>query len=183
VFSGSRPNPFLVAVALIATIGAVAVLLSSPDADGEPRPALPFGLDEDPAMQDLSGVLEREAEAAALAPDLLMALAWRESMWDQSVVSEVGAVGVLQLMPSTATFVAEEVVGEPELDPLVTDDNVRLGASYLAWLTGRQDGDVEAALADYVQGPTSIAENGRFQVTQDYVTDVLVLQPEFATAP
>ena len=174
------PDPFLAALVVIGLIGGTAILLGDdPDRRAPERP-LPFGLATDPDRAALVAVFEREADRAGLAPELLMALAWRESRWHQDDVSEDGAVGVGQLIPSTARFVADDILAEPHLDPLVVEDNIRLSAAYLAWLLERSGGDLGAALAGYVQGPRSVRDEGRFGVTDAYVLDVLALRADFA---
>jgi membrane-bound lytic murein transglycosylase MltF len=60
---------------------------------------------------------------------MIMAQAYQESKLDQSKVSPVGAVGIMQVMPTTA---ADPIVGIPDInDP---DSNVHAGVKYLRWL-------------------------------------------------
>ena len=60
---------------------------------------------------------------------MIMAQAYQESKLDQSKVSHVGAVGIMQVMPTTA---ADPIVGIPDInDP---DSNVHAGVKYLRWL-------------------------------------------------
>lgn len=58
-----------------------------------------------------------------------MAQAYQEARLDQDAQSQVGAVGVMQVMPSTA---ADPVVDIPDISDL--DDNVHAGVRYLRWL-------------------------------------------------
>ena len=60
---------------------------------------------------------------------LIAAQAYQESGFDQSRRSSAGAVGVMQLLPSTA---ADDAVGIPDITDL--EDNIHAGVKYLHWL-------------------------------------------------
>lgn len=114
------------------------------------------------ALPDLSAVddaLVRAARAASLDPDLLRALVAAESSGRIDARSGAGALGLTQLLPSTAREQAERLglppPGEAQLlsDPAL---NLRLGAAYLAWLLERFDGEEAFALAAYNAGRTSV---------------------------
>jgi membrane-bound lytic murein transglycosylase MltF len=60
---------------------------------------------------------------------MLAALAYQESRLDQSVRSAVGAVGIMQVLPSTA---ADPIVGIPDITTV--DNNIHAGTKYLRWL-------------------------------------------------
>ncbi|MCP3988786.1 MAG: LysM peptidoglycan-binding domain-containing protein [Actinomycetia bacterium] len=134
-------------------------------------PAMPTSITDNPERLELIPSFERWAAHYGVAPDLLMALAYQESGWQASVVSNKGAIGIGQLLPSTATWVATDLVGLPDLDPYNPDDNIRMSARFLLWLTGFH-GNEGLALAGYYQGPTSVAALGLFQQTQAYVASV-----------
>lgn len=61
---------------------------------------------------------------------ILTALAYQESRIDQSARSPAGAVGIMQLLPSTA---ADPVVGIPDIS--TARNNIHAGTRYLRWLT------------------------------------------------
>ena len=88
------------------------------------------------------------------------------------VVSPSGAIGIGQLLPSTAGFVAGVLIGAP-LDPYVADDNIRMSARFLAHLVSLTNGDVNMALAGYYQGLTSVRRDGMKATTAAYVNVVL----------
>ena len=110
-------------------------------------------------------------EAAArhgLDPKLLHALVIVESGYRNAACSAVGACGLTQLMPATAS---ELGVGD-RFDPL---ENLRGGAEYLARQVLRF-GDVRLALAAYNAGPDRVARLGRIPSipeTRDYVVAVV----------
>jgi len=60
---------------------------------------------------------------------VIAAQAYQESGFDQSKQSKAGAVGVMQLLPSTA---ADKAVGIPDISKM--EDNVHAGVKYLNWL-------------------------------------------------
>jgi N-acetylmuramoyl-L-alanine amidase len=131
------------------------------------------------ASPEVPESLARWSAVKELPPELLAAVLWQESRWVPDARSDRGALGVGQLLPGTAAWVGEELLGD-ELDPLVVDDNVRLAAGLLAWLTGRNGGDHAAALAAYYQGLASIQERGWLDETERYVAQVFQLRWRFA---
>ncbi len=66
--------------------------------------------------------------------------------------SRAGALGVMQLMPSTADSL--------HLDALKPSSNVLAGAVYLRQLLSRYGGDLKLALAAYNAGPTAVDRAG-----------------------
>lgn len=141
---------------------------------------LPARLLASPRRMALIPHFRRWASANGIDPALLMAITWHESGWQNDVVSSVGAVGIGQLLPSTARFVATELIGRPDLDPRVAGDNIRLSARYVRFLLARYEGDVGLALAGYFQGPGSIARRGVLPVTREYIQVVRALRGRFA---
>ena len=83
-------------------------------------PGLPGSIASNPDRVALIPSFERWAAHYGVPADLLMALAYQESGWQAGVVSHKGAIGVGQLLPSTATWVATDLIGQPDLDPPTT---------------------------------------------------------------
>ena len=121
---------------------------------------------------------ERWSAHYGVPTDLLMAMAYRESGWQTSVVSPKGAVGIGQLMPATSAWVAEHLIGA-DLDPNVPDDNIRMSARFLDWLIGYM-GSEEAAVAGYYQGPNSVRSIGYYDDTTAYLTNIAEIRRLFA---
>ncbi len=123
--------------------------------------------------------LAAASTGAALSPDLIEAVAWRESQLRAGVVSRAGAIGEMQLMPGTARQLG--------VDPHVSRQNLSGGAAYLAALLKRYDGDVVRALAAYNAGPGAVDRYGGvppFKETQAYVAAILDrLSQRAAAAP
>ncbi len=118
---------------------------------------------------------QRWAGEYGVPVDLLMAMTWLESGWQNQVVSHVGAQGIGQLMPATVDFVSD-VLLRTRLDPAVPDQNIRMSARYLAWLLERTGGDERLALAGYYQGLASVRARGVFAVSEAYVANVQTLR-------
>jgi len=102
------------------------------------------------------GELFRQAAAAAgLDPALLQAVARQESRFTAGVESPVGAVGLLQLMPNTASELAgRRLEGASLKDPAL---NSRLGGRYLRQLLEQWQGNPVLAVASYNAGPGAVA--------------------------
>lgn len=72
------------------------------------------------------------APEIAVPEHLLRAVAWQESGWQSNIVACDGGVGLLQVMPQTATWMNIRFGQSYDVD--VYTDNAYLGANYLAWL-------------------------------------------------
>lgn len=140
--------------------------------------SLPGRLRANPERLELIDSFERWAAHYQVDPQLLMAVAYRESGWQIDVVSHKGAIGVGQLMPATAAWVARDLINA-DLDPNVADDNIRMSARLLQWLIGFM-GSEESALAGYYQGPGSVAARGLYDDTKAYIENIAQIRPLFA---
>ena len=78
----------------------------------------------------LMPVFDRWASEYSVPADLLKALAWFESGWNNEKRSSADAIGIGQILPITADFVSESLVGQ-RLDPEIPDQNIQLSARYL----------------------------------------------------
>lgn len=137
--------------------------------------AAPPRADTLPEVRD--ALLEAE-RVHGLPHGLLLAVAWHESRWDQDAVSSAGAIGVVQLLPSTADWV-EETILHREVDWRSTRGNADVGGAYLRYLLDWNDGDIAWALSAYYQGPRSITLRGPDPRTVRYVDAVLALVNRF----
>jgi LysM repeat protein len=113
--------------------------------------------------------LDQAAREYAIDPRLVYSLAWLESGWQQHVVSHAGAVGLMQLMPDTAEWVMNHVMGQ-RMDWRGSEvANARVGVAYLHYLLMRTDHDGRNAIGSYYQGLGSVRRWGRFTETDRYV--------------
>lgn len=109
------------------------------------------------------------AEQYQLDGLLLAALVEVESSFLSQAVSPEGAVGLMQVLPSTASDFGVADLTDPET-------NLETGARYLAYLLERFDGHLGLALAAYNAGPGNVARYGGvppFSETRAYVERVL----------
>ncbi len=110
----------------------------------------------------------------AVDRSLIRALAWMESGYQANVTSPAGAWGVLQILPSTWTYVETVLIGRRV--PRTVSGNVRVGVAFMRELLEEFNGDQRAALAAWYQGPTSVRERGPFRETRRFVANVIALK-------
>jgi len=106
----------------------------------------------------MASQVEQVSRKYGVGSDMIYAVIRTESSFDPMALSGKGAMGLMQLLPSTAREVASQLnirwTDERMLwDPMT---NLEMGTFYLSTLLTRFD-DVEVALAAYNQGPNRIA--------------------------
>jgi soluble lytic murein transglycosylase-like protein len=115
-------------------------------------------------------IIEAEAKSAAVEPNLLRAVIVVESGFNSRAVSRRGAVGLMQLMPATATRFGVSNRYDPR-------QNVRGGALYLGFLLNRFSHNVRLALAAFNAGEDAVDRNSGqippYSETLEYVPKVL----------
>jgi soluble lytic murein transglycosylase len=124
-------------------------------------------------------IVRGHARNYRLEPALLAAVIYQESKFDAHARSSSGAVGLMQLLPSTAQGIATHTGGSKfrtsDLDN--PEINIRYGAWYLRHLVNKY-GDERTALAAYNAGQNNVdtwRANGsgiRFSETRAYVDKV-----------
>ena len=135
----------------------------SPVAAGGAGGTVPFGAEIDAA-----------AQRYGVDPALLKGLIRQESGFDARAQSSAGALGLTQLMPSTAAS-----LGVDPLDPAQAIDG---GARYLRQQLDRFGGDPAKALAAYNAGPGAVARFGGvppYAETQNYVQRVMASAQQY----
>ena len=155
-------------------IGAVLKLPPPPATSG-----LPEKLRQSPERLHLIPEFDKAAAKHKVPADLLKAVAWMESGWQNDKVSPVGAYGIGQLMPDTVTFVNQALLKGAKLDPKKPIDNINMSARFLNYLLAANNGDVRAALASYYQGLASFRREGPKAVSVVYVDTILALRQKF----
>lgn len=99
-----------------------------------------------------------------------------ESCYNQQAESPKGAQGLMQLIPETA-----ERFGVS--DSLDSQQNIKGGTRYLAWLWKRFDGDLAKVLAAYNAGEGRVDQYKGippYRETQDYVRNVMLVHNKLA---
>lgn len=118
--------------------------------------------------ESMDDIFEEAASIYDISVDLLKAVAKAESNFNPNAVSHAGAIGVMQLMPGTASSLGVT-------DPYDARQNIMGGAKYLKSNLERYGGDVSLALAAYNAGPGSVEKYGGippYAETQNYVRRV-----------
>ena len=95
-------------------------------------------------------------EAAAeyeIEPEVAFGLVKAESSFRNQATSQVGAVGLTQLMPNTAKWIEPGVTRAELRDP---ETNLRVGFKYLRYLIDKYKGDEKLALLAYNRGPGTV---------------------------
>jgi soluble lytic murein transglycosylase-like protein len=101
-----------------------------------------------------------------------------ESNFNCAAVSPKGAIGLMQLMPETAS--------EYGADPSIPAQNVDAGTHYLRWLMDRYRKRESSVIAAYNAGPGNVDRYHGvppFRETRNYVTRVLKFIKQFSPAP
>jgi soluble lytic murein transglycosylase len=138
----------------------------------------------------------QHAQDRELDPSLIYGVMRRESLFDPLARSSVGALGLMQLMPSTARTVARSLgMKRPrKSDILHVENNIRFGTHYLKTVMNRFDNNVALAAAAYNAGPGNVkrwlpknsvmpadlwVETVPFKETRNYVQAVLAYSTVF----
>lgn len=119
-------------------------------------------------------LLDYWATYYAVDRSLIRALAWMESGYQAHVISPAGAWGVMQILPSTWTYVETILIGRSV--PGTVSGNIRVGVAFMRELLGEFNGDHRAALAAWYQGPASLRKRGPFRETRRFVANVIALK-------
>lgn len=134
-----------------------------------------------PGFSEARHHLQAASEVFGVDVVLLQALVATESGFDAGAVSPKGAIGLMQVMPTTAaryglSAESDEAALEKLKDPSV---NVNMGTRYLRDLLTLFSGDRSLALAAYNAGEGAVKKAGNripdFKETQNYVKTVLQL--------
>ena len=129
---------------------------------------------------EFEGLIAEHSAIHAVNPDLVRAVIQAESAFNPRARSPKGAMGLMQLMPSTA---AEYNVTDA-YDPA---QNIRAGVAYLKSLLARFSNNVELALAAYNAGPGAVKKYGGqvppYRETRDYVAKITAGGPVKMAAP
>ena len=128
------------------------------------------------AAQRYDALIREAARAHGHDPNLLRAIIHVESRFNASAISPKGAIGLMQVMPSTAADLglrnARRALFEPE-------SNLNVGALYLRRLSERFKGNVVLMVAAFNAGENAVARYGNtippYAETRSYVRSVLAM--------
>jgi soluble lytic murein transglycosylase len=89
---------------------------------------------------------------------LVTGLMRQESMFERKITSVAGAAGLMQVMPSTAEWIAPQIQLNPkEINLEDPDQNIKLGTWYLDYTHRRYDNNSMLAIASYNAGPGNVS--------------------------
>jgi soluble lytic murein transglycosylase-like protein len=121
------------------------------------------------AGSEFHNIAEEKAKKHNVDPNLVKAVIKAESNWNPQAVSHKGAVGMMQLMPKTASDLGVGNRYNPE-------ENIEGGVKYLRHLLDKFNGSLTLALAAYNAGPARVEKDRRvpsIPETVDYVKRVM----------
>lgn len=128
--------------------------------DRAPTATAPAPVDRRPATlrlpaasADLNQMIADVAAEVEISPQLLHAVIAAESRYNPRAVSARGAIGLMQLMPPTATRFGAK-------DPYAARQNIVASASYLKWLMVKFQNNLEIVLAADNAGEQSVVRAG-----------------------
>ncbi|HEY3841259.1 MAG TPA: lytic transglycosylase domain-containing protein [Bryobacteraceae bacterium] len=139
-------------------------------ATGSGEDSAPFAPGCDPVSpMVLSDAVQKAATAYKVAPGLIHAVIRQESAGYPCAVSDKGAIGLMQLMPETASQMGAS-------EPFDVEQNINAGTRLLAELMQRYKGDLNRVLGAYNAGAAAVDRAGGpppFAETLNYIRSIV----------
>ena len=127
----------------------------------------------DPSQAKVRRVITRTAIAHGVDPELALAVSWQESGWQMHHVSYADAIGAMQVLPGTGTWMS--LYARRPLDLTKLSDNALAGVLLLKVLRQNTRGP-RHQVAAYYQGLGAVQRNGLYRETVPYVANVLAIK-------
>jgi len=122
-------------------------------------------------------LLIQAARHHGLRPGFVLAVAYWESGWNQQAVSRTGAIGLMQVEPSTAAWAGPALLHR-RVNLYNPHDNAEVGAALLRYYLDRLHNPT-LALAAYYQGFRATIRHGIYRSSRSYVQGILRLAKQF----
>ncbi len=132
-----------------------------------------------PSSPWVEEIIDEVCAAEGVDAGLVRALAWVESGWNQGAVSPAGALGLMQIMPGTWSWLESDVFGYKLNVDTSAYDNVKAGVRLLRILLNGAGGDVDSAVGSYYQGQGATANGIMYADTVGYVAAVKAVRARF----
>ena len=129
-------------------------------------------------LEAFRGTINTAASSYGVDPALVRAVIHAESAFKPNAKSRMGALGLMQLMPGTASDMGVA-------DPLSPEENIHGGVRYLAWLLQKNNGNTVLATAAYNAGPAAVERHNGippYEETETYVRRVKILHGRYRQA-
>jgi len=127
-------------------------------------------------VNDIAGSIHEASQRFKLPPEMILAVIRIESAFDINALSDKGAVGLMQILPSTGQEIARDLRIDWPGEGILRDPqaNIEMGAYYLTKLIG-QFNNLAVALTAYNHGPGRVAElsEAKADLPMDYAEKVL----------
>jgi LysM repeat protein len=141
--------------------------------------ALPGAVIRELSRDEYAAILDAAAREFGMPPALIKAQAWIESGWQMGVISHANAVGIMQILPTTAEWALEFIIPDAPEWETNARDNARMGAAIMRHWYLQSGGDMDIALAAYYQGWDAVWSIGFYQDTREYIAAVYAFVPRF----
>jgi soluble lytic murein transglycosylase-like protein len=141
-----------------------AVTFAVPNASGAIRTTRPVSR----RAAEFEPLIIEHSELHGINPDLVRGVIQAESAFNPNALSHKGAMGLMQLMPATATEYGVRNAYDPA-------QNIRAGVAYLKSLLTRYSQNEELALAAYNAGPGAVKKYGAvppYKETRNYIARI-----------
>lgn len=112
-----------------------------------------------PKPEEYAEFVEKYAQEYSVSEELVWAVIKTESGFDSSAVSNKGAIGLMQMMPSTFEWLTNDILRDHHNSGMLYDPetNIKYGTYYLSRLHNRF-GDWDTAIAAYNGGEGNVSE-------------------------
>jgi murein DD-endopeptidase MepM/ murein hydrolase activator NlpD len=133
----------------------------------------PHQAEPDASRERVRAVIARVSRRRGVDPQLALAVSWQEAGWQMHHVSSAGAIGAMQVLPSTGRWM--EWYADRDLRLRKLRDNATAGVLLLDVLADHTD-TRRHQVGAYYQGLGAVQRHGLYEETVPYVNNVLAIK-------